>query len=599
MLYLKSAKITAPSDNERWGGCLAEDGLFVLLEVATDGKVLASHIGKAALDQLILAFQTSQKDHRLEIRDLLDEFQGNPYIKVLIVGFLENNRLSVGCHGEGVAVLVREGKSGRILTAQGISRGVVKSGDRIIFHSESFIRNWQGNLQDKIYSLKNLTEFEEVLSPELSGNQSFAGSAVLIAEVKHQDAANSPVEGVISLKQEAGKFRFLTYWQHRIRNFNIARLQDFLPANRKRRSAFLVITVLVLLLLGNIAFGVARMKQASRSKEVREALASVEQQYTEAQGILDLNPVRARELLSSSKLTLGSLLKNSKRNSPDQKLVNDWLNKVSASEVAAYRIFKLTQVPVFFDTTLIKAGGEADNLSAYQEKKAILDKSNKTLYFLSTETKEAAVVAGADNLKTVSSLAIHGSNAYFLNEEGIFSVDLGSKKVSKVIEKSDRWGEIVDMEAFGGNLYLLDVKNNSIWKYIAAESGFSSIISYINSGVQADLSQAKELAIDGSIWVANAADIFKFTAGAQELFAFKGISDSISTIDGIATSDEDENLYILDKTLSRILVFDKDGLYQSQYQWEELKNAEDIIASEAEGMIFVLLGSKIHAIEIQ
>ena len=47
------------------------------------------------------------------------------------------------------------------------------------------------------------------------------------------------------------------------------------------------------------------------------------------------------------------------------------------------------------------------------------------------------------------------------------------------------------------------------------------------------------------------------------------------------------------------MVFDKDGLYQSQYQWDELKNAKDFMVTEKEGKIYVLVGHKIHAIEIK
>jgi hypothetical protein len=46
-------------------------------------------------------------------------------------------------------------------------------------------------------------------------------------------------------------------------------------------------------------------------------------------------------------------------------------------------------------------------------------------------------------------------------------------------------------------------------------------------------------------------------------------------------------------------VIDKSGVYQSQYQWDELKNAQDLIASDDEKKIFVLVGGKIYAIEMK
>ena len=557
-----------------------EGGLLILLEVETDGDVIASHSGKAILDQIINSFQTSFKQNKLNLKDLLDEVASNPFIKNLILGLLEENLLTVGCLGEASAVLVRDQVAGQILAGQNISKGEVKAGDRIIFHSADFGRNWQEGHLSEIYKFANLADFEEILSPKLASNEKFTGNAVLAAEVSVQEEFSAPEDIVYSLKPKYFKLKFLlSLWQ--------------------TRKTLMIILALILLLIINITAGIIRMKQVSKTKEISQELATVKQQYEEAGGILDLNPVRARELLSSSKLTLGKLLKNSKRNSRDYNQINDWLKKVSESEVAAYRIYKFTDVPVFFDMTLIKADGEADNVSAYQEKKVILDNSHKTLYFLSTNSKESAVLAGSDNLKNPRGIAVHGSTAYFLNEDGIFAVDLGRKKAGKVIEKSERWGEIADIEAFGGNLYLLDTAKNNIWKYIAAESGFSPIISYLNEGISVNLAESKELAIDGSIWAAGSDNLFKFTAGSLEQFALQGISDSITSIDGISTSDENERVYILDKTLSRIMVFDKDGLYQSQYQWDELKNAKDFMVTEKEGKIYVLVGHKIHAIEIK
>jgi len=86
MFHLKSAKITAPSNGRRWGGCLVEGGLLILLEVETDGDVIASHSGKAILDQIINSFQTSFKQNKLNLKDLLDEVASNPFIKNLSGG---------------------------------------------------------------------------------------------------------------------------------------------------------------------------------------------------------------------------------------------------------------------------------------------------------------------------------------------------------------------------------------------------------------------------------------------------------------------------------------------------------------------------------
>ena len=322
-------------------------------------------------------------------------------------------------------------------------------------------------------------------------------------------------------------------------------------------------------------------------------------EYDEAQNLIELNPVRARELLATSKLTVSQLLSSTKKNSKEYKILTDWFEKISASEISAFKIYKLTAVPVFFDISLIKPEGKADSISSYQEKKVILDKKNKNIYFLDTSTKQSGLLAGENTVKNAQIAGVHGNSAYFLNDDGIYRIDIEKKTGEKIIEHDASWGEIVELNAFAGNLYLLDRKNNSIWKYVATENGFSERRSYINQGVPASLVNMEHLEIDGSIWLAGSNNIVKYTAGNLDQFSFQGFGDTIFKIDSFSTSDSEKNIYILDKALKRIIVFDKDGLYDSQYQWEDLKNAKTIAATENEGKIYVLIGNKIYAIDLK
>ena len=58
-------------------------------------------------------------------------------------------------------------------------------------------------------------------------------------------------------------------------------------------------------------------------------------------------------------------------------------------------------------------------------------------------------------------------------------------------------------------------------------------------------------------------------------------------------------MYVLDRDLGRILVFDKDGVYQSQYQWEGMKDISDFVVSEEEKKIFLLSKNNIYALELK
>ena len=67
----------------------------------------------------------------------------------------------------------------------------------------------------------------------------------------------------------------------------------------------------------------------------------------------------------------------------------------------------------------------------------------------------------------------------------------------------------------------------------------------------------------------------------------------------IYTDDDSENLYLLDKGNSRIVVVAKSGEFEASYLWEGIPNVEAIVASEEEKKIFLLEGSKIYEIELK
>jgi len=174
------------------------------------------------------------------------------------------------------------------------------------------------------------------------------------------------------------------------------------------------------------------------------------------------------------------------------------------------------------------------------------------------------------------------------------------KTVSDIIPSSSEWGSISDMVSFGGNLYLLDTQKSRIWKYVAAEKGFSSIFEYLNPDTLPDLSKNTTMAIDGSVWLGSSVgSVSRFTSGQPYTYSPQGVDTPLGDNLAVYTSDEAEMIYVLDSDFSRIVVFDKDGLYMSQYVWENELQARQIVVSEKLSSIYMLAGGKLYAIQLQ
>lgn len=582
-LMFKTAKIVAPSSPTRWGTVFSENGLLILLEVAGNEVHPAAVAGKEILDTILTKFTNYQERDSSVIRKLLAEFKEKSEIITLIIGLLEGQTLFLGNKGKGVVWLRRGEKVGKILSNEETSYGEMKEEDRLIFASDSFSDTVD---REKIQQIINFTEIDEVpesIAPSLFQNIALAGMAMLIVSVYAQAEEDKPSWDKVK--------RFISLTSSGLRETD--------EEAKSKRTLLSIAVVLILLLTASIFLNINHSSSGKKNERLAEIISLVSHQYEEAVSLIDLNPVRARELLSTSKLSLAALLSEFPKNSNQYKEINDWLGKLSAQEVVAYKIYKLTQVPIFYDISLIKQGGMGEKIVYYGESKAILDTKNKAVYSLSTKTKKAEIIAGSDTIKDAQAVDIHGKNIYILNSDGVVQVDIPSKTAKIAIKRDEKWGDIAAAAAFGGNIYLLDRKNNTIWKYIATDFGFSARTTYLNPDVRVNFAGSTKMVVDGSVWVLQSGNILKFSRGLGEQFSFKGISDAIPNIASFTTSEEEHFLYMLDKTLSRIVVFDKDGNYQSQYSWDELKNASDLVASEDEKKIFVLSGSKIYAIEIQ
>lgn len=601
MVTIESKKIASPSNEFHFGTVFAENGLFVLLEVEGSEKNPAHLLGKEILDTILTHYTNYQEQDLSTISGIFDSVAEKLFIRTIIIGIQKGAHISLGSKGSGEVKIHREGKIGTLISGEGLLSGEIHPNDQLILYSDTFSQFVSREDKETLLSYENLDEHVSRIGGYLNEKPELQGAAALVLSILSPEGSKKKFSHrLMQLKEalrssgQAGKDRLLDIFQK-----GKEMIDGGGEEARPKKILLTISGILVLLLIGSIFFNVRSARKTKQEKQLAESLNLVSHQYEEAVSLMELNPARARSLLSDSKLTLSPLLSQTSKNSNEYKQISEWLGKIAEQEVAAYKIYKLTAVPLFFDISLVKSGGEGSAMVSYKEKKVILDTKNQVVYSLTTDTKQATLLAGAEMVKDAKSVSIHGNTVYLVTSDGVVGIDTTTKSAKVVIKPDEKWGSIVSLSVFGGNIYLLDRTKHTVWKYIATDFGFSTRTTYLNPGVQVNFSDSQKLIIDGSVWVLFDRELLKFTRGLGDEFSFKGFSDTIQHIKTISTSDEAKNLYLLDPNLSRVIVFDKDGAYQAQYQWDELKNAQDIVASEAEKKIFVLIGSKIYAIDMK
>lgn len=328
-----------------------------------------------------------------------------------------------------------------------------------------------------------------------------------------------------------------------------------------------------------------RNRQTKQS-EWNKQIEIIVEKFNEAKGVVTLNPVRSRGLLKEIDPEVQKL-KNSKTQSKDKRvaqIAEEWegvWNEAMGTKSASPELI--------VDLGLVREGMTGERLEIRDGKLVVLDTQGGRLIEVDPGKKSAEVVAGKNDLGVARLLATYPGKTVVLSDKGI--VEFPNPKV--VVKPDDGWGEIVDMGMWGGNIYLLS--KTGIWKHQGGESGYGAKQAWLAKAEDTTvLADAKNMTIDGSLWVTTRGKILKYTRGVKESFEMSGVEGLEAG--AIYTDDETEKVYLLDAVGGRVVVLAKTGEYESQYVNDQMKQATGLVVDEKAGKIYVLAGAKVYEI---
>ena len=324
----------------------------------------------------------------------------------------------------------------------------------------------------------------------------------------------------------------------------------------------LITTVLVLLfLIWAVYRQVSYRLENDAGVKLDKAIVKAEEQIKTAKELAVLNRPLARETLENEKKNfVGIALPKAK----------EMVAKIDAQINILMQKFSAEPV-LYYDFSLIKEGSTSGSGVYMDGKLFFLDQNSGTLLSLNTKTKSAAPVVSDEKFKTAKFISAHSDRVYLYTNDGIYRTN-DNKKVL-MVKPDPKWQEIIAMESFGGNLYLLDKKANQIWKHVSTETGFTDARPYLNPDTKVDFSNSATLGIDGSVYtLLTSGELLKFTQGRSDALTLTGADKPIISGGGLAISDSLKNIYIYDSENNRVVVFGPDGLYISQYIFLEPAN---------------------------
>ncbi len=141
-------------------------------------------------------------------------------------------------------------------------------------------------------------------------------------------------------------------------------------------------------------------------------------------------------------------------------------------------------------------------------------------------------------------------------------------------------------------LYLIDTKNNQIYRYPRAGDGFGTAVNWLKDAV--DLSRISAVALSDNIFATDGTTITKMFKSKKVDFNLETSATPIAPAK-VWTQRDSQNLYVLDTKNSRIVKLDLNGNIISQYYNSEIANASNFAIDEINNIIYFAISTAIKS----
>jgi hypothetical protein len=157
------------------------------------------------------------------------------------------------------------------------------------------------------------------------------------------------------------------------------------------------------------------------------------------------------------------------------------------------------------------------------------------------------------------------------------------------VRGADSIGSFDAISGSGGNLYVLDLKDNQVWRYLPGQGGFDSERAGLLD--QVDLSNATELAVGEDVYVLDTKlGIRRFRGKAETPFPISGIDTPLVSPASISVLAGSNRIVVADRGNKRIIIASQDGTFIRQIVSSSFTDLRAVSVDEGKGLLYVLNG---------
>jgi plasmid maintenance system killer protein len=561
-------------DENRNFAYFRSENFFSLLQVDSS---FAKDEAKVFLQSLDQTFKMEAVSSLYQLEDIINQKikENNFPLDIdLSLVFLKNDVVYLKTLGKGAIVAKKKQNIGKIIDGNNCASGKVEDGDYLILSFDNFLNKInEGSLNKLIDKKEPLKIIEDLAIYFKDGDDTGLISIIIKFGNEKAESKRRPVIPGLIFPSKI-----------------IKNLTDFyFRLEKRKRVIFIGALIFFLLFIFNTSKILIKRATDEKIRKITLLKKELIEKLNQAEDTAFFNLKAATDLIDQSKNQVNNISKDLGNQYSLQ--INELYKLISEREAAILKKEE-KQFEEFYDLMIEKKDAVGEKFYLNNAELVILDRKNGRIHQLNLEKKSIDTYEDK-KIKEAQFVAASSNGIFYLVEnDGIYKIVEGRAK--KVIEANGDWGEIVDFWNYSGNLYLLDKKNDEIYKYLVAGDGYSKKNSYFQSGSAVDLADANSMAIDGSIYIGFSNDIIKYTAGIRD--SFKAIFPQAVKVNKIFTMKDSEKIFVWDKNKGSIFVLGKDGNYEREVRSSILNKTRDIVVFEQK--IFALYDNKIYTIDL-
>jgi len=389
------------------------------------------------------------------------------------------------------------------------------------------------------------------------------------------------------------------------------KVSEPIKQSKKKSQFFMTLAVLLFVILVTSGI-VSYQKRSVQTKKVK-----IEQAYNSLREKVD-GATKANQLGDTKKAQ--SLLEESRNEIKDISSSSYMKDQIKALEVeinsameGIFNVQRFDDITPIANFTQIDQTIKVSNLMKIGDEIITLDKERFKGASYSISTNAMGYVSSLSFSGTIEKTTPLNDKSVIAmlanNPDGIYIYNSKTSTTDNVKQITDEaWPKAKSISSYLNNIYLLVPTDGQVYRYTSLINSYSNKSPYIIDK-SIDLANSVDLAIDGNIYILmKNGDVLRFTSGEKTEFSIHGLPDMFNEKEKgadvkmlepikLVAGENIPYLYIVDKGAKRIVVFDKEGAYKTQYvssKWSDLK---DFVVDGDKG--YVLSGTELYGISLK